>query len=153
MPAQDRFNIPQTRTTDSTALLQCGVSGERAPKPPTMDETAEFLEGLKEESLSEKFPPFPIAERAINFWTDLKQKFWASGLEGTVPPPTIGVGSSGQILFSWNLDDGYLECEIFQSRSEVFHENLRTGSVELEDLNQTGEAEANWLIKRLAEHF
>lgn len=143
-----------TSTSDSAGIgesfVSHFVSQGRANATPRVDETSSFLEDMKEESLSTGFPSYTVVDRAITLWMDLRQRLWASGIEEEVSEPTIGVNRSGDILFSWRLDSGYLECEVLESGSEVFYENLDTGEVKFEELDHVGAAEANWLIKRLA---
>lgn len=137
-------------TSDSAGIGESFVSEGRANATPRVDGTSSFLEDMKEESLSTGFPSYTVVDRAITLWMDLRQRLWAHGIEEEVSEPTIGLNRSGDILFSWRLDSGYLECEVLESGSEVFYENLDTGEVKFEELDHVGAAEANWLIKRLA---
>jgi hypothetical protein len=97
-----------------------------------------------DESLSEEDLCYIVAERALTFWLDLKRE-----LSSRTPEPTLGVGESGRILFSWNLGNAFLECEFQQSVSEVFYEHFEDGTREFEELPPTNSPEADWIAKRL----
>lgn len=148
------FDFLRTGTSDSSGSGSRWSFREQESRVSLdIDETVAFLEDLKEESLSRQFPPFTVVDRAIDVWLDLKQKLIASGIGERIREPTVGVDSSGEILLSWRLDTGYLECEVLKAKSEVFHENLDTGLVEFEELEQVGTAEADWLSKRLVRNI
>jgi len=135
-----------------------GLAEERTPSLGD-PETNAFFENLTNRAISERFLSYRAVERAHTVWMDLSRALSKRGVY-EYPEPTIGVDHSGTILMSWDLEGGYIECEVYTSdtgsvESETFHENREAGKLEMEEFPShgfpigTSAGEAEWLAERM----
>lgn len=102
------------------------------------DEITTFIEQLKKDTVEEGKVEYLTVCKAEQIWYTIIENFGYS-----IPVPIVSLGFEGEILFTFQKDEDYLEIEVCKDKYILFFENRVTGEMEFNE---------SFLSEQLFEH-
>lgn len=139
------WDMDESSTGDIELASSTFEDGQYLKKIEKLKEADNFIENIKEKSISEGFPEYIVASKAEELWLDLQSEYGE-----LIPVPVISLGIDGSILFTIRKQQHYFELEVVETGIELYYENEKTEETDFEELDFglsiIDEAE-KWLVK------